>query len=103
MSLAPSKPTALAPLAPLHPDQVLMFHEWCRLNRISERTGRRILASGNGPVVTQVSAQRIGVLVKNNARWQASRARKLPAADGAGTGKPASRRRQKGSHLSRSP
>jgi hypothetical protein len=72
-----------------------MFHEWCRLNRISERTGRRILASGNGPVVTQVSAQRIGVLVKNNARWQASRARKRSAADGAPTGKPARRRKQR--------
>ena len=94
MSLASSRPTALVPLAPLHPDQVLMFHEWCRLNRISERTGRRIFASGNGPVVTQVSAQRIGVLVKNNQRWQASRARKRNAADGAPKGKPARRRKQ---------
>ena len=53
------------PLAPLHPDQILTFHEWCRLNCISVRTGRRILASGNGPVVTQLSPQRVGISVKN--------------------------------------
>jgi hypothetical protein len=34
-----------APLTSLADDQVLGFHEWCRLNRISERTRRRILAS----------------------------------------------------------
>jgi hypothetical protein len=94
MALALSKTNGARAAAPLHPDQILMFHEWCRLNRISERTGRRIFASGNGPVVTQVSAQRIGVLVKNNQRWQASRARKRNAADGAPKGKPARRRRQ---------
>jgi hypothetical protein len=91
MSLAPSKPTAIVPLAALHPDQILTMDEWCCLNRISIRTGRRIIKSGHGPVVTQVSAQRIGVLVKDNARWQAARARKLNAADGAR--KPARRRK----------
>jgi hypothetical protein len=63
-----------APLATSHPNQVLTFHEWCRLNRISVRTGRRIIDRGEGPVVTQLSPQRIGVTVANNAAWQASRA-----------------------------
>ena len=64
-----------APLAFSNDHQVLTFREWCRLNRISERTGRRILASGDGPVVTQLSARRVGVTVGNNRAWQASRAR----------------------------
>src|SRR4029077_9130126 len=52
------------------PDQVLTFHEWCRLNRISERTGRRILrgdyADIKAPVVTELTPKRIGVTVENN-------------------------------------
>ena len=64
-----------APFAAEHSHQILTCLEWCSLNRISERTGRRILASGDGPTVTQLSAKRIGVSVGNNARWQASRAR----------------------------
>lgn len=63
------------PLATAHPNQVLTFREWCALNNISERTGRRILASGTGPVITQLSVHRVGITVGNNAAWQASRAR----------------------------
>ena len=68
-----------SPLAKLlsadHPDQILTFHEWCRLNRISESTGRRILAGGNGPAVTELAPNRIGITVGNNADWQQSRER----------------------------
>src|SRR5262245_60510526 len=92
MSLLPSKPTAIVPLAALHPDQILTIDQWCCLNSISVRTGRRILASGAGPVVTRLSRQRVGILVKNNAQWQAARARKQNAADGAR--KPVRRRKQ---------
>ena len=63
------------PLSASHPDQILSFHEWCRLNRISARTGRRIIERGEGPVVTKLSPQRIGITVENNRFWQASRAR----------------------------
>jgi hypothetical protein len=59
----------------LNDAQVLTFREWCALNRISERTGRRIFDSGTGSVVTQLSSMRIGVTVANNKLWQASRAR----------------------------
>jgi hypothetical protein len=62
-----------APLTSLSDDQCLTFLEWCRLNRISERTGRRILASGTGPPVIQLSTKRIGVTVGANRLWQASR------------------------------
>jgi hypothetical protein len=58
-----------------HDDQVLTFREWCGVNRISLRTGRRLLADGNGPVVTALSANRIGVTRGNNRAWQQSRAR----------------------------
>jgi hypothetical protein len=59
----------------LDDDKVLTFAEWCKLNRIGQRTGRRIIRSGNGPVVTQLSARRIGITVANNRAWQASKAR----------------------------
>jgi len=59
----------------LDDDKVLTFAEWCKLNRIGQRTGRRIIRSGNGPVVTQLSQRRIGITVGNNRRWQAARAR----------------------------
>jgi len=54
---------------------VLSFTDWCRLNGISPATGRRILKSGHGPIVTQLSARRIGITIGANADWQASRAR----------------------------
>lgn len=63
------------PFSAAHPDQVLSFHEWCRLNYISVRTGRRIVARGEGPIITKLSPKRIGITVANNAIWQASRAR----------------------------
>jgi hypothetical protein len=63
------------PLSMLLDSQVLTFFEWCQLNRISARTGRRILGRGDGPVVTQLSTQRIGITVGANREWQASRAR----------------------------
>jgi hypothetical protein len=63
------------PLSMLLDSQVLTFHEWCRLGRFSERTGRRILNSGSGPVVTQLSAKRIGITVAADRAWKASRER----------------------------
>jgi len=56
-------------------DRVLTFIEWCALNGFSPRTGRRILASGDGPVVVQLAPHRMGIRVGDNRRWQESRAR----------------------------
>ena len=56
-------------------DAVLTFKEWCALNGHSERQGRRILKSGNGPTVTQLSDRRIGITRRNNREWQEKRAR----------------------------
>jgi hypothetical protein len=55
--------------------RVLTFAQWCALNGISPATGRRLLKSGKGPVVTQLSDRRIGISVRANAEWQAARAR----------------------------
>jgi len=70
------KPRTIAPL-PVYAgdDEVLTFKEWCALNRLSPRTGRRVLKAAGGPIVTQLSPQRIGVTRGNNRLWQASRAR----------------------------
>jgi hypothetical protein len=63
-----------APLA-MSDDAVLTFAQWCKLNNIGERNGRRIIKSGNGPVVLQLSERRIGIRVGDNRRWQEARAR----------------------------
>jgi hypothetical protein len=69
-------PSALdAPLSMLLDTQVLTFREWCQLNRISMRTGRRILDSGRGPAIVQLSNKRIGITVGANRLWQQSRER----------------------------
>lgn len=54
---------------------VLSFSAWCQINGISERTGRRILASGHGPKTLQLSVRRIGIRESDNAAWQESRVR----------------------------
>jgi hypothetical protein len=59
--------------ATLHDNQVLTFRQWCGLNGISARTGRRILAAPGGPIVTRLSPRRFGITVGNNRRWQQSR------------------------------
>jgi hypothetical protein len=55
--------------------RVMTFARWCELNGISPATGRRLLRSGRGPIVTRLSDRRIGITVGNNRRWQESRAR----------------------------
>jgi hypothetical protein len=57
------------------PDQILNFKRWCQVNDISPRTGFRILASDDGPTVTQLTAKRIGITVAANRAWQQAHAR----------------------------
>jgi hypothetical protein len=64
-----------APFNASHDDQILTLLDWCRLNRISERTGRRILAGPDGPKVTMLSPRRIGITVHANRAWQKSKER----------------------------
>lgn len=63
-------------LPPLPDDnEVLPFPAWCALNAISVRTGRKLKAAGQGPVITEISERRIGVTKRNNRIWQRSRTR----------------------------
>src|SRR5262245_821033 len=64
-----------APLSMLLDQQVMRFREWCRLNQFSPRTGRRILASGEGPAVVQLTDKIIGITVAADRAWKASRVR----------------------------
>ena len=56
-------------------DAVLTFKEWCALNSISERQGRRILTSGSGPSVTKLTDKRVGISRRANREWQQTRSR----------------------------
>ena len=52
------------------PDRVRTVTEWCVINGFSEDTGRRILKSGKGPKVLQLSTHRIGIRDSDNRAWQ---------------------------------
>ena len=54
--------------------RVMTFAQWCALNGISPATGRRLLRSGRGPIVTRLSDRRIGITIGANVAWQAKRA-----------------------------
>jgi hypothetical protein len=68
---AQSDPTRDREIA-LNQYRILSFCDWCWLNNISPATGRRILKSGKGPIITRLSARRIGISVAANAAWQAA-------------------------------
>ncbi len=61
------------PLSHSNDDQILTFEEWCRLNRISEHTGRRILKAPGAPAFVKLTSRRYGISVRANREWQASR------------------------------
>jgi predicted DNA-binding transcriptional regulator AlpA len=63
-----------------HRDKVLSFAAWCAVNGFSKSTGHRLLRTGEGPPVLQLSARRIGIRESDNRTWQASRARGAKAA-----------------------
>jgi hypothetical protein len=50
-------------------NRVLSFAVWCELAGFSKATGRRVLASGEGPVVIRLSTRRIGIRVRDHNRW----------------------------------
>jgi hypothetical protein len=66
------------PLSRLLDDQVLTLPEWRQINRLSERTARRILSDPNPkkrPKLVQLTQQRKGITVRANREWQESRSR----------------------------
>jgi hypothetical protein len=59
-------------------DRVLSFRQWCELNGFSPATGRRLIAAGTGPIITQLSPRRIGITIRNNRAWHQMRSRNNP-------------------------
>jgi predicted DNA-binding transcriptional regulator AlpA len=57
-------------------DRVLSLPQWAKLAGISERTGRDIIARGDGPKIVQLSENRIGIRVCDHREWLAARIRK---------------------------
>jgi len=55
--------------------RVLTFAQWCALNGISPATGRRLIKSGRGPTLVQLSDRRFGITIAANAEWQSARRR----------------------------
>ncbi len=60
-------------------DRVMTLAEWYAANRISEDTGRRIIARGEIEVI-QLSERRKGITRGADKRWKAARTRPVPAA-----------------------
>jgi predicted DNA-binding transcriptional regulator AlpA len=50
-------------------DRVLSFPQWAKLAGLSERTGRDIIARGDGPKIVQLSENRIGIRVCDHREW----------------------------------
>jgi predicted DNA-binding transcriptional regulator AlpA len=55
--------------------RVMTFREWCELNAFSKDTGRRLINTGQGPKILQLSERRIGITVAANREWQRARER----------------------------
>ena len=62
-------------LRALDDDRVMSFREWCAINAFSPATGRRLVKSGQGPVLLRLSPRRIGITIAANRAWQVARAR----------------------------
>lgn len=65
--------------ANIDPDRVSSFAEWCERCGFSEATGRRIIAAGEGPIVTRLSTHRIGIRERHYREWLDARADKSAA------------------------
>jgi hypothetical protein len=57
------------PPAPADDLRVTPFPEWCSQKGFSISTGRRLVANGDGPRITYLSARRIGVQVRHDREW----------------------------------
>jgi hypothetical protein len=56
-------------------DQILTFRQWCMLNGFSERHGRWLIKTGQGPILTDLGKRHFGIRADDNRRWQDSRKR----------------------------
>jgi hypothetical protein len=59
----------------LDDQRVMTVDQWCQLNGFSWWTGHRLIKSGQGPKILQLSPRRIGITVAANREWQQARER----------------------------
>jgi hypothetical protein len=57
-------------------DRVLTMAQWAEAASISPRTARELVATGKGPKVVELSANRMGVRVCDHRQWLAERTRR---------------------------
>jgi predicted DNA-binding transcriptional regulator AlpA len=57
-------------------DRVLTMAEWAKECSISPRTARELIATGQGPRVVELSANRLGIRVCDHREWLAERIRR---------------------------
>ena len=62
--------------------RVMRFKTWCDSKGFSVPTGRRLVRSGKGPRIVQLSERTIGVTVKDDREWTEARIRAAPSTDG---------------------
>jgi predicted DNA-binding transcriptional regulator AlpA len=74
-----SKPTDRQRAPAPAPDRVFTLRQFSQLNGIGYRSAQRLIASGQGPRVTQLTERRIGIRESDAAEWQAARLRSIPA------------------------
>jgi predicted DNA-binding transcriptional regulator AlpA len=55
--------------------RVMTVEEFCDVNGLSYHTGKRLLKSGAGPKVVQLSKRRVGIRIADALAWQESRVR----------------------------
>jgi hypothetical protein len=55
------------------PDHVHRWQDWCALVGVSTTTGWRLVKSGKGPIVTQLSVKLKGVRHRHHLAWLAAR------------------------------
>jgi predicted DNA-binding transcriptional regulator AlpA len=58
---------------PVDPDRVMPLIAWCNRCGFSEATGRRLIKTGQGPVVTWLSERRMGIRERHHREWLDSR------------------------------
>jgi predicted DNA-binding transcriptional regulator AlpA len=55
-------------------DRVATVAAWCARIGVSEATGRRLLATNQGPRLTRLSARRVGIRERDFLAWLEARA-----------------------------
>jgi hypothetical protein len=54
-------------------DRVTPLSDWFRRVGLPSRSGRRLIASGDGPVITELSERRKGVRERDHIAWLEAR------------------------------